>query len=449
MPKGNNYKGGQNNRRGGGNNSTQSQSLSALIASNKPSFLNPAGTPAAGAAAASLTAAGLTHTVTLSDPEFRTLVALHEKEEQERKNKEMQAMLDAYVAKAGGTVPAAAQAAPPPVKQPAVTAPPQNAAEKEEEGGEDDEKPSKSKKARDRLIAKIKDEEKAEAKDFEIRYLKSELERKELAERLSLLEKRGGNDRGYRSDDESEGVKRRTRSSSKKANGADVPDTPDRKEDLKKLEQCEGELAVIKKRIADRKIKPSPVKSTTSQDTAKSKSTARQKAQFRDLLGEFGLKPEDLQKLAAEKSGANIKKEGEGLDDKQSSDSDSGDFLTSDVGSKGTAKSDTKKATRAKKKLKVLPLTGPLLVLKEVLDKCKIPGRPVKLGDAFIAEYDEKANILTERLLKVSALRVQLEGLLKDTFNYSIGSRETKTLVLEMMWIAVKSGVKIPKTVMK
>ena len=32
---------------------------------------------------------------------------------------------------------------------------------------------------------------------------------------------------------------------------------------------------------------------------------------------------------------------------------------------------------------------------------------------------------------------------------YSIGSRETKTLVLEMMWIAVKSGVKIPKTVMK
>ena len=208
-------------------------------------------------------------------------------------------------------------------------------------------------------------------------------------------------------------------------------------------------MAVIKKRIADRKIKPSPVKSTTSQDTAKSKSTARQKAQFRDLLGEFGLKPEDLQKLAAEKSGANIKKEGEGLDDKQSSDSDSGDFLTSKAGSKGTAKSDTKKATRVKKKLKVLPLTGPLLVLKEVLDKCKIPGRPVKLGDAFIAEYDEKASILTERLLKVSALRVQLEGLLKDTFNYSIGSRETKTLVLEMMWIAVKSGVKIPKTVMK
>ena len=113
MPKGNNYKGGQNNRRGGGNNTTQSQSLSALIASNKPSFLNPAGTPAAGAAA-TLTAAGLTHTVTLSDPEFRTLVALHEKEEQEKKNKEMQAMLDAYVAKAGGTVPAAAQAAAPP-----------------------------------------------------------------------------------------------------------------------------------------------------------------------------------------------------------------------------------------------------------------------------------------------------------------------------------------------
>ena len=214
MPKGNNYKGGQNNRRGGGNNSTQSQSLSALIASNKPSFLNPVGAPAAGAAATTLTAAGLTHTVTLSDPEFRTLVALHEKEEKERKDKEMQSMLDAYVAKAGGT--AAAQAAPPPVKKPAVTAPPQDDAEKEEDGGEDDEKPSKSKKARDRLIAKIKDEEKAEAKDFEIRYLKSELERKELAERLSLLEKRGGNDRGYRSEDESEGAKRRTRSSSKR-----------------------------------------------------------------------------------------------------------------------------------------------------------------------------------------------------------------------------------------
>ena len=106
MPKGNNYKGGQNNRRGGGNNSTQSQSLSALIASNKPSFLNPVGAPAAGAAAAATTAAGLTHTVTLSDPEFRTLVSLHEKEEQEKKNREMQAMLDAYVAKAGGKVPA-------------------------------------------------------------------------------------------------------------------------------------------------------------------------------------------------------------------------------------------------------------------------------------------------------------------------------------------------------
>ena len=133
MPKGNNYKGGQNNRRGGGNHNTQSQSLSALIASNKPSFLNPAGAPAAGAAAAATTAAGLTHTVTLSDPKFRTLVSLHEKEEQEKKNREMQAMLDAYVAKAGGTVPAAAQAAPLPVQQPAVTAPPQPVAEKEEE----------------------------------------------------------------------------------------------------------------------------------------------------------------------------------------------------------------------------------------------------------------------------------------------------------------------------
>ena len=38
--------------------------------------------------------------------------------------------------------------------------------------------------------------------------------------------------------------------------------------------------------------------------------------------------------------------------------------------------------------------------------------------------------------------------LLKETFGYAIGERETKTLVLEMLWIAKRSDVKVPRAVL-
>ena len=69
----------------------------------------------------------------------------------------------------------------------------------------------------------------------------------------------------------------------------------------------------------------------------------------------------------------------------------------------------------------------------------------MKLGKGFLAKFDAQAELLTKRLQKITGLRMQL--LLKDTLGYAIGERETKTLVLQMLWIAKRSDVKVPRAV--
>ena len=71
----------------------------------------------------------------------------------------------------------------------------------------------------------------------------------------------------------------------------------------------------------------------------------------------------------------------------------------------------------------------------------------MKLGKEFTTKFDSQAELLTKRLQKITGLRVQLEGLLKGTSGCAIGERETKAPVLEMLWVAKRSDVKVPRVV--
>ena len=100
--------------------------------------------------------------------------------------------------------------------------------------------------------------------------------------------------------------------------------------------------------------------------------------------------------------------------------------------------------THKKRQKKPTPLDGPLLILQQVLRQCTIPSRTVKLGKEFTTKFDSQAELLTKRLQKITGIRMQPEGLLKGTFGCAIGERETKTLVLEMPWVAKRYDVKVP-----
>ena len=86
-------------------------------------------------------------------------------------------------------------------------------------------------------------------------------------------------------------------------------------------------------------------------------------------------------------------------------------------------------------------------IAKEATDvaQCTISNRTVKLGKEFITKFDSQAELLTKRLQKITGLRMQQEGLLKGTFGYAIGERETKALVPEMLWIAKRYDAKAPR----
>ena len=44
-------------------------------------------------------------------------------------------------------------------------------------------------------------------------------------------------------------------------------------------------------------------------------------------------------------------------------------------------------------------------------------------------------------------VEAQLEGLFRDTYNYTVGTRSVSSLMLELVYIAERSNVKIPAAV--
>ena len=50
-------------------------------------------------------------------------------------------------------------------------------------------------------------------------------------------------------------------------------------------------------------------------------------------------------------------------------------------------------------------------------------------------------------MLKVEGVEAQLEGLFRDTYNYTVGTRSVSSLMLELVYIAERSNVKIPAAV--
>ena len=89
----------------------------------------------------------------------------------------------------------------------------------------------------------------------------------------------------------------------------------------------------------------------------------------------------------------------------------------------------------------------PFIVLNKVLSQCKIPQRPVRPGDTFKEKFQPVVDKLTERMLKVEGVEAQLEGLFRDTYNYTVGTRSVSSLMLELVYIAERSNVKIPAAV--
>ena len=67
----------------------------------------------------------------------------------------------------------------------------------------------------------------------------------------------------------------------------------------------------------------------------------------------------------------------------------------------------------------------------------------------FQSQFAEIGERLAARLLKVTGIKMQMEGLLRDTFSYPVGERDLKTLALEILWIAENSKVRIPRAVFK
>ena len=385
----------------------------------------------------------------LSHAELLLLVDKSKEAEADKKKKDMLELITA--AQKCGALPAAAA----PSTAAAAESKPAAGAEKPSEKTDDAKSESKSAKQRARFAEKVKEEASIDTRDWELKYLRLK-NQTEIAEARAKLEAGYASSRGYHSDDEDRRATRTRggRKISKENAEKKVMNTPERKRAEAEIDEKERDLAKLKKSVADR-IAPSPKKSVTTKVSTNDTDSSNVKAL---LQSELGVSLEELKLLISDKKKEpGKKKEKPDSSDSEGSDSevDNEDDILSVARKRKPetlALPDSKslaKSKGSKKKKIIIAFDGPLVVLKEVLEKCKIPNRKVKLGKTFQSQFAEIGERLAARLLKVTGIKMQMEGLLRDTFSYPVGERDLKTLALEILWIAENSKVRIPRAVFK
>ena len=398
---------------------------------------------------------------TLSHAELVLLVGKSKEAEAEKKKKDMLELISA-AQKLGALPSNAASNAAATESKPAA-----GAADKPSDKDKPDETRSESKSARQRakFAEKVKDECAIDTRDWELKYLRLK-NQTDIAEARAKLEAGYASSRGYHSDDDE--VKAPRTRGSRRISKAEVDkmvmNTPERKKAEAMIAERERDLAKLKKSVADR-IAPSPKKSVVTQVSTNTNATESvvptDTDKFQALLqSQLGFSVDELKLLVEnnkKKPGkSKTKEKKDKLSDSEDSDSevsvDGDDILSSARKRKPEPlalpppKSETK-SKRSKKKPIIIAFDGPLVVLKGVLEKCKIPTRKVKIGKAFESQFSEIGERLAARLLKVDGIKMQLEGLLRDTFSYPIGERDIRTIAMEILWIAENSKVRIPRAV--
>ena len=454
---GNKYKGRGNNGNGGDRN--QHESLSAVLAEGNNSLLSalgitPTSTPAVGTGA---------RTVTLQPNEVAALQKVHAEAEEKKKLAEQTKLLS-LVQTTLGIKPGGEQAQQLQTlaasKEKADAAPPAAGTKRKTESEdaqpdtdeENSESLSRSAKQRLRFREKVTAEVRAESLKWEMECMKLREEAEQARRRDQIMRRKGFSsldEKDYFSDSDARPSTRARRHTSSKdefnrqleESNKEVAESPDHKAAVAAIEAKAEQLKQIQTKAsnspAKSKISKQSSKTTASKVSSLSKRELR--TVFAEMLGEFGV---ETKKNVVPSAVPTTADPVEPEITVEISDDDICAAIRTDKSETSSAKSSKKK-----KKKKPIPMQPPFIVLNKVLSKCKIPQRPVRPGDTFKEKFQPVVDKLTERMLKVEGVEAQLEGLFRDTYNYTVGTRSVSSLMLELVYIAERSNVKIPAAV--